>query len=57
MQPKAVAFGSLRIAATEVKELSKSTDHAVSHDGSRKQRGHASHHGVVNCILLERKMH
>ena len=50
---KVVAFDSMRRAATEFKELSESTDCAVSLDGSWQRRGHASHHGVVSCILVE----
>ena len=43
----------MRRAATDFKDLSKSTDSAVSLDGSWQQRGHGSHHGVVSCILVE----
>ena len=50
---KAVALDSMRKAATQFSEFSDSTDCAVSLDGSWQRRGHASHHGVVSCILVE----
>ena len=50
---KTVALDSMRKAATQFSEFSDSTDCAVSLDGSWQRLGHASHHGVMSCILVE----
>ena len=50
---KEVAKESMERAAMEVKNKEEPTNCAVSLDGTWQRRGHASHHGVVTCNLVD----